>query len=203
MDMEAVNQGDLTSRQVLGVDYTEHDKDLPKEIHSKRFDKNYSVKISGKAKDPPEIEKNPSVHATLIYFDLDKFQIQNRKTGKLLNLVQATPEGWTQKAVELSSPEYSHPEVHAEIDAYKNIDPEQKECVMNARLGGSSDLGNIVAISLWNTLIARFDKEVGSPVSKEAIDSMRKAVLDKRTEVLASLNSNDSTDPQEIALKPF
>lgn len=201
--MEAVNQGDLTSRQVLGIHYTEHNDDLPKEVNRTRSNENYSVEINGKAKDPLEVEKNLKLHATVIYFDLDKYQITSKKTGKTLDLIQITPDGWTQKAVDLASPDYSPPEVHAEMDAYKNIDVELKECVINARLGGSSDLGDIVAISLWHVLAARFGEEEGIPMSKEAVDATRKAVLDKRTEIFTSLNSSDQSNPKEIALKPF
>jgi hypothetical protein len=201
--MEAISQGDLTPRQVLGVDYTEYNDDLPKEIHRKRFDKNYYVKISGKAKEPPEIENRSDMKAMVIYFDLDKFQIQSRKTGKFLDLVKITPEGWTQKVVDLTSPLESPPEVHVKIDTYIKNDFEENECVMNARLGGSSDLGNIVAISLWNTLVAKFHNEIGSYVNDEAGKAMSQVVLDRRTQVLASLNSSDQSDPQEIALKSF
>jgi hypothetical protein len=198
----------MTERQLLGIEYTQYTEDLPMDFSEKRAVESFSVEISGKAKQPPEIEKlaldEYGTQAYVIYYDLDKFSIVSKESEKKLDLVTISPDGWTQKIICITSPEYQPPEVHSLLASYQAVDVKRQECVINGNLGPEEDTSDmVVLICLWNTLIARFVEEIGDPVSPEGGNLMRESVLKRRSEVLEALKSKDDSDPQKVALGPF
>lgn len=195
---------ELNQRQILGTSYTERTVDLSPTISKERDFDNFKVIMNGTAKKPPEIERIPSLGAFVIYYDLDQFKITSNGSGKELDLVKITPEGWTQKAIDLTSPNYMPPEVHDAFQAYQAVDIERQECVFNNNLGPDDQNGdNTILISLWNTLVARYVSEKG-PVTDGNFDPLIKAITARRSEVLAALNNSDDTNnPQDVATKLF
>lgn len=208
MSLDSGAEGGFSKRQLMGLEYTQFTTDLSKEIKRNRDFQDFQVEVSGIAKEPPEIEPlqltGNGGEAFVIYYDLDKFAITSKESGKTLDLVGITPEGWSQKTIDLTSPMYMPPEVHEALSAYQVVNPVTKECVINRNLGPADENGDkTVAICLWNTLIARFVEEIGNPANEESFIAMRDAILEKRSNVMAALKKKDDSNPQQIALEPF
>ncbi len=196
-----------THRQLSGLEHLQFSASLPTEFSTKRDVKSFSVEVVGKSKLPPEIEWLPleeGVEAYVQYFDLERFVITSKESGKTLDLVAITPKDWDQKIITLIQHEDNDPDALYSFEAYQRADVNRQECVINASLGPGTDNSNtVVLLGLWNTLIARFVQEVGNPVSEEGFAAMRESVLQKRSEILWALESNDDSNPQKIALSPF
>ena len=200
--------GGLTKRQLFGIEYTAYSKNLPRITNTERHGEQYSFVLKGKAKKPPEVEmldfKRNGLKAVVVYHDLDQFLVR-AKGGKTLDLVAITPEGWTQKAIQLTSPEYKAPEIHMAFENYLEINVPGKECIISEGFGTDNKKACDTAVLavLWNTLIARFTGEVGEPFNQQGADAMRQSVLQRRTEVIDSLNGNTQDNPQQVATKSF
>src|SRR4030042_2347512 len=199
----------LNERQLFGMEYMQYTTEVNRRTEEVRHGNEFKYEIHGKAKDDPEIEiislNTEGNSATVVYHDLDKFVITHTKSGNLLDVIAITPSGWSQKSVDLISPEYKAPETHEDFMTYQQIDVPQKECVISAgrNIGNKKLYDFIVKRSIWNTLVARFIEEVGDPLNKEGIQGMRDSVLYRRQEVLDALEGKTNEDPQEIALKSY
>ncbi len=185
--------------------YPEEEIVSEKEIFFKGND--YSCQLKGKTSDPPEMDQltiDSGANVTVVYYTLNEFLLTG-KSGKSLDLVSITPEGWKQKAVSLTAPDYKAPEIHIAFGQYQAVDLKNKECVVSSAAGVDSleDADIVAKIGLWNTLVTRFVSEVGEPFNKEGVGGMRESILQRRKEILDALDGNTDNDPKEIAMRSF
>lgn len=204
---ETKNSTALTERQLFGFEYTQYNKDIPQEIQRVGRGEKYSYEIHGKSKTPPEIEMlqfpRSVLQAVVVYYDLDKFLI-SENNGVNLDLLAITPDGWTQKGVDLTSPEFKAPEICRVFEKYQVVDSVKNECVTRVVSDDdekTSDL--VVKIALWNTLTARFYEEIGSPFDQQGEQVMMQTVQKRREEIFEVLEGITKEDPKELALKSF
>lgn len=196
-------------RQLFGREYVnrypDEDIDPEKEVSYKGDE--FSCRLKGKTGNPPEMDKialNEGVSVIVVYYTLDQFLVTGN-SGKNLDLVSVTPEGWKQKSVSMTTPEIRAPELHMAIGHYQNLDMENNECVVSNSAGEDSpeNIDKIIKIGLWNTLVARFVSEVGEPFNREGVEGMRNSILQRRGEIFDALNGNSDGDPINIALRSF
>jgi hypothetical protein len=199
---------DPNPRQLFGEEYSQHSEINP-EITYELEDKEKRLKMSyhGRTKKPPEmiIVDLPEVQRGPygVLYDLDSFVITNEQNGVRVNLVDHTPEGWTQKVVALASIENAPPEIVTRFIKTLSIDTSINELVMNSYLCPQDQVETTIDILVWNTLIANFLEQVGSPASEGAIELMGEKVLDKRSVILDIFNNNPGQDINEKSLWTF
>lgn len=207
--MENPTSSELTKRQLYGFEYMQYTKKVDRKTNVSRNGVEYNFQLHGKAKEAPEIENlvlsRNGMQAHVVYHDLDKFVVTGNGSGKKIDLVAITPPDWSQKTIDLISPQYKAPEIHDAFGKYQVIDVKRKECVTSNMMGSDDpdEVDFAVKSGLWNTLIAKFISEVGDPANDEAKKGMRDSVLQRRTEVLDALGGKSEGDPQEIALRSF
>jgi|GEM_PF-2583269 len=207
--MELADEQGFTKRQLFGIEYMQYTKEVDRETELTRNGNEFSYELHGKAKEVPEIENvvfsSGGIKSPVVYHDLDKFLVTHNESGKQIDFVAITPSDWTQKSVELISPEYKAPEVHFAFGQYQVIDVKRNECVTSNAVGvdDPNDTDIAVKAGLWNTLIARFIQEIGDPTNDEGRKGMRDSVLQRRQEVFDALNGTTDENPQEVALKSF
>jgi hypothetical protein len=180
-----------------------------KTIHELRKGNEYSFEIVGEVKEIPEIDSvafdGGDVGTMVVFYDLNKFQIKSHNSGKELDLIGATPPGWSQKVIDIFDIEKEPPEIVLLFEKYQKIDAKNQECLTASVVGGfdPKNTDNAVKIALWNTLIARFLQEIGEPMNEEGGKGMREVVQKRRDEILEILNEKNDKNPQEILLKSF
>lgn len=196
-------------RRLFGMEYVnrypEENIDPKEEVTFKGNE--FTCSLKGQTGSPPEMEKiiiGNGANVIVIYYSLDEFLVTGR-SGKSLDLVSITPEGWKQKSVSLTEPDYKAPEIHTAFSHYQIIDIEHQECVVSNAAGVDSpeDADTTTKIGLWNTLVSRYFKELGMPAFKEGVDEMRNKVLERRKEIFDALDGTSNGDPKEIALRSF
>ena len=199
------NNAEWTPRQNMGFEYTQYSSNLPKEAHEVREDKLWKIEFQGKASDPPGIDRLSSGGGPfVIFYNLNSFVVTNKGCSKQLDLVDITPEDWSQKHIKLTSPNYMPPEVYEFMVNHEVINPVNQEIVIGEFLdSGSYNPKTIVKVCLWNTLVARFLSEIGEPASEESVKTMNQVLLERRSAVLDALSKDSNEDPVEIAKKPF
>lgn len=194
---------EFTKRQYFGAEYTQNTTNLPKKIHWKKQDENWKINLSGKAKNPPEIDRLPELHNFYtIFHDPTIFILENRKTHKKLDLLKITPEKWKQKTVSSTSPHSTAPEIHRIMNNYTGFDAERNE-IISGFFPLANNTERFVKITLWNILKARFIEEIGYPATEDSIDKMVETITERREQILNTLNGDLKNEPQSIALLPF
>lgn len=203
--MEIPDTEGFTKRQLFAIEYMQYTKEIDRETELTRKGNEFSYELHGKAKEIPEIEDIFSIGSTVVYHDLDKFLVTHNESGKQLDLVAITPPEWSQKSIEMISPEYKAPEIHLAFGQYQVIDIVRNECVTSNAFGidDPNDTDMAVKSGLWNTLVARFIQEIGEPTNNEGKKGMRDSVLQRRQEIFDALSGTTNDSPQEIALKSF
>lgn len=191
-----------TKRQALGYEYTQYSENLPSNLERKFEDKIWQVVISGKAKEPPEIQKSEGFGAMTILYDLYTYIIKNQ-SGKEIDMLKLLPLGWTAKGIDLTNPYYMPPEIHEGLTKYYTLDFDQKEIVIGNIQSFNGDTDRLIKVLLWNSLISRFTEEVGHPLNEKSIYAMRETVMERRQEVLKALNEKSDITPLEIATQKY
>ena len=171
----------------------------------------WTVTYSGKLEYSDDIRSKPRVgrietesglRPMAVSYSVDRMSVAGERSLDIMRLLPS--QEWRLVSVSSASTRNMPPEVLRFFHHFQELDVDKKEIYIG-KFDQGSGLPNErwVKLLLWNVLTARAVEEMGAPGNTEAVADQRKALEQRRKEVLESLMGKSDQDPYQVAIKPF